>query len=101
MTKPGFPQVELEAQSMTVLAQSLGNVPARIAAFVAADTHETYWPWFFAPAQSHCARTAAAAAGSLHTAKAGEVAPRSATTGRTRMMNFMATPSRRLSRSRL
>src|SRR5206468_12949773 len=41
VTKPGLPHVELDAQFMTVLAQSSGSVPAFTAAFVAWATQLT------------------------------------------------------------
>ena len=41
VTAPGLPHVEFDAHSMTVSAQSLGSVPALIAAFVARATHDT------------------------------------------------------------
>src|SRR5207253_3037254 len=41
VTKPGLPHVELDAQLMTVLAQSSGSVPAFTAAFVAWATQLT------------------------------------------------------------
>src|SRR5437879_4969723 len=41
VTAPGFPHVELDAQFMTVLAQSSGSVPDFTAAFVAWATQLT------------------------------------------------------------
>jgi hypothetical protein len=63
VTAPSLPHVDLAAQVSTRFLQPAARRPSRVALFTTFIVQETYCPWFFADAQSHCssasARTAA------------------------------------------
>jgi hypothetical protein len=68
VTAPSLPHVDLAAHVSTRFRQLAARRSSRTALFTTFIVQETYWPWFFADAQSHSsaasARTAATEASS-------------------------------------